>query len=83
MGLRYRRNQNATKRANGDEPEPGDYAGVKRWTRYLKRIERKPVNIKNPEKYLNARSKRFLVLKGRVPKVVFETTARGFESWRP
>ncbi len=56
---------------------------MKRWTRYLKRIERKPVNIKNPEKYLNARSKRFLVLKGRVPKVVFETTARGFESWRP
>ena len=83
MSLCQRKSRNAGKRANGDEPEPGDYAGVRRWARYLKRVDRKPGKIKNPEKYLNASSKRFLILKGRVPKVVFETTARGFESWRP
>jgi hypothetical protein len=83
MGLRDRKSRNEIRRANGNEPVPGDFAGVKRWARYLKRAERKPVKIKNPEKYLNASSKRFLALKERVPKVVFETTARGFESWRP
>ena len=83
MGLRDRKSRNETRRANGDEPEPGDYAGVKRRARYLKRVACKPVKIKNPEKYLNASSKRFLVLKGRVPKVAFETNARGFESWHP
>ncbi len=54
MGLRYRRSQNANQRANGIEPEPGDYAGVKRWARYLKRVVLKPVKIRNPEKYLHS-----------------------------
>jgi hypothetical protein len=54
MGLWQRKSRNAGKRANGDEPEPGDYAGVKRHARYLKRADRKPVKIKDPEKYLNA-----------------------------
>jgi hypothetical protein len=83
MGKRYRQAQNARQRANGIEPEPGPYAGVKNWARFLKRADLKPVKVKHPEKYLNASSKRFLVLKGRVPKIVFETTADGFERWVP
>jgi hypothetical protein len=82
MGKRYRQAQNARQRANGIELEPGLYAGVKNWARFLKRATGlKPVKIKNPEKYLNASSKRFLILKERVPKVMFETTAEGFNMW--
>lgn len=70
-------------RANGIEPEPGPYAGVKNCARFLKCVALKPVAITNFEKYLHASSKRFLVLKGRVPKIMFETTADGFERWVP
>ena len=73
MGLRDRRTRNERRRANGIEPEPGPYSGANRWARYLKRVVLKPVKIKHPEKYLNSSSK----------KVIYETTARGFESWRP
>jgi hypothetical protein len=54
MGLDKRRLRNANLRASGVEPEPGPYAGVKRWARYLKRVPRREVNIKNPTKYLNS-----------------------------
>jgi hypothetical protein len=54
MGKRYRQAQNARQRANGIEPEPGDYAGAKNWARFLKRAKLKSVKIKNHEKFLNA-----------------------------
>lgn len=38
MGLCDRKSQNETMRANGNEPKPGPYAGIKRWMRYLKRV---------------------------------------------
>lgn len=54
MGRRSRQIHNKTVRANGNEPEPGPFAGVKRWMRYLKRV---PCivslnKIKHPERYL-------------------------------
>jgi hypothetical protein len=54
MGLAKRRLRNANLRANGVEPGPGLYAGVKRWARYLRRVPRREVKIKNPAKYLNS-----------------------------
>jgi hypothetical protein len=54
MGLRDRANRNEGLRANGIEPEPGPYAGVKNWARFLKRADLKPVKIEDPEKYLHA-----------------------------
>ena len=54
MGLRDRKAANALLRARGIEPEPGRYAGVKRWARYLKRVPPRVKKIKNPERYLNS-----------------------------
>jgi hypothetical protein len=54
MGLRDRKSRNELSRANGIEPAPDPYAGVKRWARYLKRAPRRVVQVKNPRKYLHA-----------------------------
>jgi hypothetical protein len=59
MGLAKRRLRNANLRANGTEPEPGPYAGVKRWARYLRRVPRRDVKVKNPSRYLNSSSARW------------------------
>lgn len=53
MGLRSRKNRNETNRANGNEPTPGNFAGVKRWARYHSRVPYVP-KVRNPEKYLHA-----------------------------
>lgn len=53
-GLKRRQWENAKRRANGNEPEPGLSAGVKRRMRYLKRVSLEPIKIKNPERYLNS-----------------------------
>jgi hypothetical protein len=62
MGLRARKNYNKTRRANGNEPTPGAFAGVKRWARHLRRIPVRPIKIKNPERYLSAHARRMAAL---------------------
>lgn len=54
MGLWQRRSRNRSLRANGVEPEPGNYAGVKRYARYLKRVVAVSKGVKNPDRYLHA-----------------------------
>jgi len=54
--------RNATKRANGIEPEPGLYAGVKRRARFLARVGCK-VTVKNPERYLDSYARKRQVKK--------------------
>ena len=63
MGLRQRQRENAKRRAEGKEPQPGCClgSGVKRWMRYHKRVIAKPVKIRHPEKYLNAHARRRLL----------------------
>ena len=54
MGLRQRQYRNQSLRANGVEPEPGNFAGVKRWARYLKRVVFVPKPVKNSDWYLHS-----------------------------
>jgi hypothetical protein len=54
MGLYDRKTANKTARANGNEPMPGPFAGVKRWARYRRRVDAPAIKIKNPARYLNA-----------------------------
>ena len=54
MGLYERKLRNHNRRANGNEPEPGDFAGVKRWARYLMRVPKREIKVKRPERYLHA-----------------------------
>lgn len=58
MGLYQRKSRNETNRANGNEPVPGAFAGVKRWMRYHKRIALKPIRIKNPADYVSGYNRR-------------------------
>lgn len=53
MSLKQRRDKNELLRARGTEPVPGDRAGVKRWMRYLSRVQVK-IRVKNPDIYLNS-----------------------------
>lgn len=57
MGLRQRQQANASRRAIGDEPEPGCGlgSGIRRWMRYHKRVSASSVKIKHPERYLHPR----------------------------
>jgi hypothetical protein len=54
MGKAQRESRNEGLRANGVEPEPGPFAGVKRWARYIARGGARKVVVKNPRKYLHA-----------------------------
>lgn len=58
MGLWQRKSRNSVRRANGNEPEPGAFAGVKRWRRYHARVAPRKIKIKNPERYLSASARR-------------------------
>ena len=58
MGLSSRKFRNESLRANGVEPVPDWFAGVKRWMRYLKRVPAVAKKIKNPDKFLNAFARR-------------------------
>lgn len=53
VGLAGHRAVNAMQRANGNEPKPGQGAGIKRWARYLKRAELEVITPKRPSRYLN------------------------------
>lgn len=57
MGLHQRQQANASRRALGDEPEPGCGlgSGVKRWMRYHKRVSFSSVKIKPVDRYLHPR----------------------------
>lgn len=62
MGLHARKNWNKNQRANGNEPTPGIFAGVKRLARYLRRVPARPIKIKNPERYLSSHARRMAAL---------------------
>lgn len=58
MGKRYKQSANWSRRASGNEPVPGPFAGVKRWAKYLRRSIMTPVVIKNPSKYRHSHARR-------------------------
>lgn len=63
MGLMSRQNHNGAQRVNGNEPEPGPFAGVKRWARYHARVPARTIKIKNPERYLHSHARSMLALR--------------------
>jgi hypothetical protein len=63
MSLSQRQSRNANSRANGNEPEPGSFAGVKRWMRYHKRVTARYVEIKNPDKHLHSHARGWVAYK--------------------